>query len=291
MELQRRHPHLDQVSPEVGALDPGALAGALAEDLDEGTAMLVDLARATDPKLRAAARRLAARLLVPAARAGGEVRPGGSARLGPVPADGLDLDLDATLARLAESPHLGADDLRWQGWRRPARAVVLLVDASGSVTGPPLTTAMVTAAALAGRTRPGDELAVLAFWSQAVVLRAVRDPGPPALVIDRLLALRGGDTTDLAGGLRAALAQAGQAGAGRREVIVLTDGMANEGDDPLPVAASALAARARVHVLGLAPTDPDARDACTRLAGAGAGRVEFLESAAAAPEAVGRILA
>lgn len=281
---------MEQVSPEVGALDEDALAGALHDDLEEGTSLLIDLSRATDPALRDRARLLAARMVVPAARVTGEAVPGGSVRLGPVPGEGVDLDLDATLDRLAESPHLKVGDLRWRGWRRPGRAVILLIDASGSVTGRPLTTAVVTAAALAARTGSDDELSVVAFWSQAVVLRPVRDPAPPAAVIDRMLALRGGDTTDLAGGLRAALAQAGLASALRRDVIVLTDGMANEGDDPLPIASAAAAARTRVHVLALSSAEPEAREACTRLAQAGGGCLEFLDTAAQAPAAAARIL-
>lgn len=289
-ELQRRHPQLEQVSPEVGSLDEEALAGALDRDLEEGTSLLVDLSRATDPKLRDRARQLAARLVVPAARTSGPAVPGGSVRLGPVPGEGVDLDLDATLDRLAESPHLRVGDLRWRGWRRPGRAVILLVDASGSVTGLPLTTAVVTAAALVARSGPDDELGVVAFWSRAVVLRPVTEAAPSGVVIDRLLALRGGDTTDLAGGLRAALVQAGLTRALHRDVVVLTDGMANEGDDPLQVAAAAAGARSRIHVLALSSEEPDAREACTRLAAAGGGRVEFLDRAADAPGAVARLL-
>ncbi|HMC38449.1 MAG TPA: hypothetical protein VKI19_02230, partial [Acidimicrobiales bacterium] len=149
--MQGRHERMNDVSPQVGALDEAALAGALQEDLDEGVSLLVDLTRATDPALRERARRIAAGLVIPAARRPGPARPGGSARLGPVREVGTDLDLDATLDRLGEHPELRAEDLRWRGWQRPGRAAVLLVDASGSVTGPPLTTAVVTAAALAAR--------------------------------------------------------------------------------------------------------------------------------------------
>lgn len=128
MELQRRHDRLEEVSEEVGALDEEALAGALADDLDAGVSMLVDLTRATDVKLREKALRLATSLVVPAARAAGPAPAGGSARLGRVPDVGVDLDLDSTLDRLAEHPELRAEDLRWRGWQRPGRAVVLVVD-------------------------------------------------------------------------------------------------------------------------------------------------------------------
>lgn len=288
--MRRRHKHLDEVSPQVGALDEAALAGALEEDLDAGVSLLVDLTRATDPRLRDQARRVAASLVVPAARIAGPSMAGGSARLGPVRDGGVDLDLDATLDRLGEHPQVRAEDLRWRGWRRPGRAAVLLIDASGSVTGMPLVTAVVTAAALAGRVGPTDELAVVAFWSRSVVLRHMRDPSPASRAIDRVLALRGGDTTDLAGGLTAALSQIGLATAGRRDVIVLTDGMANEGGDPLPVASTSAALGAAVHVLALA-RDDDALQACRDLAGAGGGRLAVLTRAADAPAALADLLA
>lgn len=291
--MQRRHDRLQDVSPEVGVLDERALAGALEDDLDAGVALLVDLTRATDPKLRERARQLAASLVVPACRLPGPPLPGGSARLGPVPSDGIDLDLDATLDRVGDRGRLRevrAEDLRWRGWHRPGRAVVLVVDASGSVSGPPLDTAIVTAAALAARSGPADEMAVVAFWSRSVVLRHINDPSPPARVLDRLLALRGGDTTDLAGGLTAALAQMARATSARRDVIVLTDGMANEGGDPLSVASSAAALGAAVHVLALDPDD-DALAACRALAEAGGGRFARLDRPADAPAAVAEVLA
>ena len=288
--MRRRHEQMEDVSPEVGALDEAALAGALENDLDSGVSLLVDLTRATDPRLRERARLVAASLVIPAARIAGPSSAGGSARLGPVRDAGVDLDLDATLDRLGEHPHVRGEDLRWRGWRRPGRATALLIDASGSVSGMPLTTAVVTAAALAGRVGPSDELAVVAFWSRAVVLRHMRDPSPAARAVDRVLALRGGDTTDLAGGLTAALAQMAAATAGRRDVLVLTDGLANEGGDPLSVASTAATVGASVHVLALARDEASLR-ACRDLAGAGGGRVAVLTRAADAPAAVAELLA
>ncbi len=290
--MKRRHERLEQVSPEVGVLDEGALGQALEEDLDAGVSLLADLTRATDPKLRAEARKLAAALVIPACRRPGTSSAGGSARLGPVRGDGLDLDVDATLDRVGSYGHvsaLTADDLRWRGWRRPGRAVVLLVDASGSVGGAPLHTAVVTAGALAARCGRLDEVGVVAFWSRAVVLRDIRDPSPPASVLVRLLALRGGDTTDLAAGLSAALSQVALATVGRRDIVVLTDGMANEGADPRPVAAAAWALGVPVHVLALDP-DEEAVRACRALVDAGGGRFAVLSRPSEAPVAVAEVL-
>jgi Mg-chelatase subunit ChlD len=289
-ELERRHHGLDEVSAEVGVLDESALARRLGDDPDEGVPLLMDLARATDGELRRKARALAAQLLLPLTRQAGPARASGALRLVESKRAGLDVDVDAVIELIAARPWPSADDLRWRRWARPGRAHILLIDASGSVCGTPLSTAVVTAAALAWRCRPEDELAVLAFWSRAVVLRGIASVEPPLRVLDALFDLRGGDTTDLAGGLRAALAQAGLAGPGRRDILVLTDGMATAGDDPVPVAAAAAASGAAVHVLALAD-DPAAGDACNRISDAGGGRMAVLLHPSDAPAAVAEVLA
>lgn len=280
---------MEEVSPEVGVVDEAALAGLLDDDLEEGASLLVDLSRATDPAVREAARRLAVRLVVPAARVPGPAVRAGSARLGPVREPGLDLDLDATFDRFGETAQLRAGDLRWRGWCRPGRAVVLVVDASGSMTGPALTTAVVTAAAVAARCGPADEVAVVAFSSRVLVLRHMEDPAPPDTVLLRLLALRGGDTTDLAAGLRVALGQAARSRSGRRDVIVLSDGNANEGSDPVGVAASAPGVGARIHVLATSEEE-GSLEACRALAEAGGGAMLPLRRPGDAPAAVAELL-
>lgn len=285
-DLQRRHDDLQQVSPTVGVLDEAAVSSAYGEDPDAAVDLLADLARATDPALRAAARRLAVRLLVPPARAG-ETERRGSSRLATVAGDGLDLDLDATLERSLAHRPIRAEDLRWRGWRSPGRALILLVDASGSVAGKPLTTAVTTAGALAAGLRGDDELAVVAFWSRAVVLRHLHSPAPASAVLDSLLDLRGGSTTDLGLGLRTALAQATAARVPHADVLVLTDGAWNEGEDPAPIAGGSGAAR--VHTL-VTVDDDDARTSCARLAAAGGGRSVPLYKPSDAPAAVRAVL-
>lgn len=289
-ELQTRHADLEQFSAEAGQLDVEALAEAAAEDLDGALELLVDLAKATDARIRAAARALARQLVMRPPRTAVGDRSG-TARLSTVddPLAGVDLDLDATLARLDQHPRLRAEDVRVRAWRSPSTAYVLLVDASGSVAGPRIATAMITAAAVAARMRPDDELSVIAFWSEAVVLRPIASVASTADLLGALLTLRGGGTTDLALALRTGLRQAGASRASRREIVLLTDGIATAGTDPWPVAAAAPASGARLHVLGLAAEEPSRR-ACLRLVGAGGGRYAELTRASGAAQAVADVL-
>lgn len=289
-ELEHRHQDLRQFSARAGELDVEALDEAARLAPDEVLELLVDLAKATDAEIRSAARRLAARLIIRPPRAVDGDRSG-TARLSTVddPLAGVDLDLDATLARLDQHPRLRAEDVRVRAWRSPSTAYVLLVDASGSVAGHRIATALVTAAAVAARMRPDDELAVVAFWSEAVVLRPVRSIAATGDLIGALLTLRGGGTTDLALALRTGLRQAGAARARRRELVLITDGIATAGTDPVRVAGATAAAGARLHVLGLGEDEPGRR-ACARLAGAGGGRYAELSAPSRAAAAVAEVL-
>lgn len=289
-ELEHRHEDLQRFSPEVGQLDAEAVEQAARTDLDETLELLVDLAKATDSSIRLAARQLALRLSIRPPRAVDGDRSGTS-RLSTVddPFGGVDLDLDATLARLDQHPRLRAEDVRVRAWRSPATAYVLLVDASGSVAGRRIATALVTAAAVAARIRPDDELSVIAFWSRAVVLRPIRSIAATTDIVGALLTLRGGGTTDLSLALRTGLRQAGAARARRRELLLLTDGIATAGADPIAVAAAAGSAGTRLHVLALSDEEPS-HLACTRLAGVGGGRYAELLRPSQAAVAVAQVL-
>lgn len=287
-ELERRYPELPKVSPQVGTLDEAAMAAYAREDPDAAAALLADLAHATDREVRAAARRLAVRIALRPPVGRGWMPSGRPWLATFADPEGADLDLDATLARLDTTPRLRREDVRARDWERRGSAYVVVVDISGSVAGARLATAVLAAGAVATRMRAGDELAVVAFAGDALVLRTVDSARPPEDVLDVLLDLRGGGTTDLAHALTAALAQATRARSPRREVLLLSDGLHTDGDDPVPVAATAARAGARLHVLALADTQA-ARAACLALASAGHGRVASLTRptlAASALEAV-----
>ena len=267
-ELALRHPAFTRVSPQVGTLDADALAGLLAADPDAAAALLADLATATDRELRAAARRLAAQIFIRLGRAGRTPRVRGSRRLETSRRGEGDLDLDRTLERWPGRGPLAPGDLVTRDWAARRRAVCLVVDASGSMSGPGVAMAAVAAAAvvLAG----GDKIApgVLAFSDRVRVLQPQGTRRPPADVVGDLVGLRGHGVTDLAGALRAAAAQLAGADGGERTAVLLSDCLRTAGDDP----AGALSGIDRLHVLCPAPgPGPLPGPAAAALARAGGG--------------------
>jgi Mg-chelatase subunit ChlD len=203
--------------------------------------MLADLTSATDPRLRQLARRLAGRVVVDVARIGA-MRKRGIGRIvrRPYEPDAGDLDVDASIEPLVEArAGLGLDveRLRVRSWSRPETAVCLLVDRSGSMSGGPLAANALAAAAVA--LRAPQAWGVLAFANRVVVVKSLADERRPiADVVDRVLALRGHGTTDVAAALNEASRQLCSVSAGRRIAILLSDCRANEPGDVVAAAAS-----------------------------------------------------
>ncbi|RJQ86677.1 VWA domain-containing protein [Amycolatopsis panacis] len=239
---------------------------------------------ATDEKLRAAARRLATRLVLDLARRGA-VRSRGVGRLRRVNAEqGGELDLDASLPALLDAtvdrrpPRI--DELIARQWGRPEVALCLLIDTSGSMTGRRLASAALTAAACAWRS-PGEH-AVVSFARKAEVIRPLWSVRSRADVVDSVLGLRGHGVTALATALREASRQLATSRAARRVVVLLSDCRATDDEDPLP------AARSCAELVILAPADDCAEAAgFARRTGA---RWRPLPGPAAAPAALAELL-
>lgn len=233
------HQRFEQISPEVGELDEEAFDEAMAEDPDETLALLADLTSATDPALRALARRLAGRLMLDISRRG-TARPKGIGRLErqKYRPDRGDLDLEASLDAVSESRASGLppdpDALFVRGWVKPKTALCLVVDRSGSMGGKPLATSAVAAAAVAWRAP--DDYSVLAFGNDVVVAKGQDALKPSERVVNDVLALRGFGTTDLAGALLAASMQLSRTSAGRKVTVLLSDCRATVDGDPVAAA-------------------------------------------------------
>lgn len=204
---------------------------------EQGERLPVDEEQQVDAVVRDRARQIAAQLALPRPRAE-DGRRRGTGPLASLPyADGADdLDLDATLEVLAERPAPEEGDLVVRDRARAPRAVVLAVDVSGSMKGERLRTAAATVGALAAElTR--DRLGVIAFWSDAAVVKPLDERMTAVALLDRLLRLPARGLTNVEFPLRLA----GEQLAGVRErdarVVLLSDCVHNAGPDPRPAAA------------------------------------------------------
>jgi magnesium chelatase subunit D len=189
-----------------------------------------------------------------------------------------ELDLERTLDRTgARRPRHGSE-LVTRRFAAAPRAICLLVDRSGSMGGHAVALAALAASAVvsaagpdvaAGSGRESLRCGVIAFASEVLVLRTLRDPRPAERVIDDLLSLRGHGRTDLAAALRAAARMLEEVPSGRDRIgtaLLLSDCMHTRGLDPR-TAAGALDC---LHVLGTSDA-VDARQAGIALARRGRG--------------------
>lgn len=216
-------------------LDESAVEESLADRPDDTLRLLADLTGATDERLRALARRLAARIVVGIARADATRRRGiGRMRTLPMEETGGDLDLDASIEPLQLASATGVaprpDELSVRTWARPETALCLVVDRSGSMSGDRLASAAVAAAATAERMP--DDFSVLAFSDQVLVLKGQDQRRAVDGVVEDMFRLRGHGPTDLALALRVAADQLASSTAQRRRVILLSDCRPTAGTEP-----------------------------------------------------------
>jgi MoxR-like ATPase len=266
-QLAATHEGFASVSPQVGRVDHDALAVAMRGDADAAVALLADMAVATDPALRADARRLAGRLLPPLGRVGKPRRRGTRRLVARTGATDGDVDVERTLERNGGIAPRQADRLVTRQFAAAPRAVCLLVDRSGSMSGHAVALAAVAAAAVVEAASDRLRCGVIAFATDTMVLRDPRDEVPSERVVDDLLSLRGHGTTDLAGALRAAAAQLEHVPSGGRTAVLMSDCLHTKGADPLGPAGMLDG----LHVLGTS-TDPESIQAGKALARRGHGR-------------------
>jgi Mg-chelatase subunit ChlD len=192
----------------------------------------------TDPQVVAMAREIAARLALRRPRRAAAARRGPGGVLASVPYTGGadDIDLDATLERLAGRPVPDDDDIVVRERIATARSIVLLVDVSGSMRGERVRTAAATVGALAAELAR-DNLAVVAFWSDAAVLCHLGQRIAPQALVESMVAMPARGLTNVAFPLQVAERELARIPARDARVLLLSDCVHNAGPDPRPFAA------------------------------------------------------
>ena len=198
-----------------------------------------------------------------------------------------DIDLDKTIEVLAERPVPEDTDIVVRERMRSRRAAVLVVDVSGSMRGEKARIAAATVAALsADLTGPGDQLAVVAFWSDAALLTPLEQHVTAGCLLDQLLRIPARGLTNVGFGLAVAAAELARSAARRRTAILLTDAVHNAGPDPRQVARRF----GELHVLLETDGEHDAPLAAD-LARLGHGKLAHIATHRDAAGAVNRLLA
>lgn len=183
-----------------------------------------------------------------------------------------EIDLDRTLEALAAKPLLEDDDILVRERLHTRRSVVLLVDVSGSMVGERIRTAAATVGALSAELSR-ENLAVVAFWSDAAVLLRFGDAITPAAVLASVLRVPARGLTNVHFALATAAALLRRVPAHGARVLLLSDCVHNAGADPR-LAASALP---RLDVLLDTSGENDA-DLAHGLARRGRGRLRLIRT-------------
>ncbi|MGC5614915.1 vWA domain-containing protein [Georgenia sp. Z1491] len=273
-----------------GTKGPGARtrgSAAPGETGEEGEVVdLADLDDEADADALRRAREIAAALAIPQPPRRESARRGlGELESLPYVGAADDIDLEATVDNLVAHPVPDPRDVVVRERIRQRRAVVLVVDVSGSMRGERIRSAAAAVGALVGEL-VRDDLAVVAFWSDAAILSPMGRTATSGEILELLVRIPARGLTNLELPLRLARDELASVPGSEGRVLLLSDCVHNAGPDPRSVAA----ALPRLDVL-LDTTGEKDVDLGRDLARLGRGTLETVRSHRDLPAALSRILA
>lgn len=195
-----------------------------------------------------------------------------------------DIDLEATVENLVAKPVPEPSDIVVRERIRQRRAMVLLLDVSGSMRGERVRSAAAAVGAIVGEFAR-DDLAVIAFWSDAARIAPMGQVGTPGGILETLVRIPARGLTNVEHPLRLAGDELARVPAAEGRVLLLSDCVHNAGPDPRAAAASL----PRLDVLLDTSGEKDV-DLGRDLARLGRGRLETVRTFRDLPRALSRIL-
>lgn len=179
--------------------------------------------------------------------------PSGDVTTTPFDFQGDEIALDETLESLSESRALSYDNIFVLDRRKRKRAVILIMDASGSMQGMKLSMAAIAVASLAMNLDYRDEYGILLFSERIHRLKRIDQAMDIDRVISQVLDVLPEGRTDLGLGLSAGLRELQRSHVEQKIGIILTDGWKNVGHDPITLAAKF----PKLHVINLPGGAPE----------------------------------
>lgn len=246
---------------------------------------LEDLDQDADLEALQRAREIASALSIPQPPRQARPRRGlGELERLPFAGSAEDIDVEATVDNLVANPVPDSSDIVVRERVRQRRAIVLVLDVSGSMRGERIRSAAAAVGALAPEFAR-DDLAVVAFWSDAAILAPMGRAGTPAEILELLVRIPARGLTNVEHPLRLAREELSRVPQAEGRVLLLSDCVHNAGPDPRTVAATL----PRLDVLLDTSGEKDlemGRD----LARLGRGRLETVHTFRDLPGALSRIL-
>jgi Mg-chelatase subunit ChlD len=200
---------------------------------------------------------------------------------------GLDeLEVDRTLEEHIGKPHLNYEDIYCHEKVRRKSSYVLLLDVSNSMHQEKVAVGAIATGVFASKLRH-DFHAVLTFARNTTVIKRATEPNDLKYLLDRMLDIKSGGATDIRRALLGGWALLNVSQTVSKIGIIVTDGWATTGGDPIEAAGK----YDRLHVLGisfgLGGGDPALNAA---MAERGRGKYLYVREFDDLPKAVTRIL-
>jgi hypothetical protein len=165
---------------------------------------------------------------------------------------GDEIDLDRTLEQIVEHRTISYEDIFVLDRKKHEKAIVIMMDASGSMQGLNLSLAAIAASSLAMNLNLKDQYAIVLFSDKFNIFKRMDQPKFLDEVLSGILNSLPEGRTNIGVGLSAGLKELQRANVQHKIGILLTDGWQNVGIDPIKVATEF----PRLHVVNLPGGNP-----------------------------------
>ncbi len=209
--------------------------------------------------------------------------PTGDVTTAPFAFSGDEIDLDRTIEATLEHPLPRYENIFVLDRKKRKNAVVIIMDASGSMQGEKLSMAAIAVTSLATNLDARDEYGVVLFSEKVNVCKRVDQAKPLDEIINTVLNIRPEGRTNIGLGLLAGLTEIRRSTIDSRIGILLTDGQQNTGQDPLGIARRF----PQLHVIALPGGNPELAG---KIAAKGRGSLISLKDIHDVPRAIAKCL-